>query len=77
MNQAFSYCDYQFYRDQADRSYGYAVVYVSHLMIYIRPTSVVDVGCGRGSWLKAFHEQGVEKCVGLDGSWNSQHKMLS
>jgi len=77
MNQAFSYYDDQFYRDQADRSYGSAVVYVNHLMNYIRPTSVVDVGCGRGTWLKAFHEQGVEKCVGLDGSWNSQQKMIS
>ena len=77
MKQAFSYYDDQFYSDQADRSYSSAVVYANHLFDYIQPTSVVDVGCGRGTWLKAFYEQGVEKCVGLDGIWNSQEKMIS
>ena len=40
----------------------------------LNPKSVVDVGCGRGSWLKAFKEKGAVKLVGYDGSWNNQKK---
>lgn len=31
--------------------------------------SVVDVGCGTGSWLSTFIQQGVNDVVGLDGPW--------
>ncbi len=34
-----------------------------------RPASVVDVGCGLGSWLAAFREHGVADIVGIEGSW--------
>ena len=29
--------------------------------------SVVDVGCGTGTWLRAFEERGVDDYVGIDG----------
>jgi SAM-dependent methyltransferase len=32
-----------------------------------RPDSVLDVGCGTGTWLKAFEELGINDVVGLDG----------
>ena len=31
--------------------------------------SVVDVGCGVGSWLSVFRELGVEDILGLDGAY--------
>ena len=31
--------------------------------------SVVDVGCGVGSWLKASENKGIENLVGLEGEW--------
>lgn len=31
------------------------------------PKSVLDVGCGQGTWLKAFHELGVTDVFGIDG----------
>lgn len=34
----------------------------------IRPASVVDIGCGTGTWLAAFAQQGVEKYLGIDGA---------
>jgi SAM-dependent methyltransferase len=77
MIKSFSYYNDQFYDDQASRSYSSAVAYVDHLCKYYKALSVVDVGCGRGSWLKAFGEKGVNALTGLDGSWNSQEKMLS
>jgi cyclopropane fatty-acyl-phospholipid synthase-like methyltransferase len=33
----------------------------------LRPKSVLDVGCGLGTWLYAFSEKGVADCLGLDG----------
>ncbi len=36
---------------------------------YVQPRSVIDVGCGTGTWLAVFREQGIEDVEGLDGSW--------
>lgn len=35
----------------------------------IRPSSVVDVGCGLGEWLVAFQECGVDDIFGIDGEY--------
>ena len=35
----------------------------------IHPSSVVDVGCGRGAWLGEFNAQGIDNIVGLDGDY--------
>ena len=35
----------------------------------LNPKSVIDVGCGLGTFLKVFKENGVEKILGIDGSW--------
>ena len=42
----------------------------------IHPASVVDVGCGRGAWLKAFQECGVEDVLGLDGDYVAPDALL-
>jgi SAM-dependent methyltransferase len=41
---------------------------VPRLIELFNPTSVVDVGCGLGTWLAVFREQGVEKLLGIDRS---------
>lgn len=33
------------------------------------PGSVLDVGCGTGTWLKAFEEAGVNEYLGIDGAY--------
>ena len=35
----------------------------------IKPQSVIDVGCGVGTWLSVFKEYGVENFLGVDGDW--------
>jgi SAM-dependent methyltransferase len=35
----------------------------------LHPRSVVDVGCGSGTWLKVFEEQGVRDFCGVDGEY--------
>jgi SAM-dependent methyltransferase len=37
----------------------------------VQPSSVVDVGCGDGSWLRTLTELGVDEVVGVDGQWAS------
>jgi len=33
----------------------------------IQPGSVVDIGCGLGTWLSVFREEGVDDIFGVDG----------
>ena len=49
-----------------------ARVIVPIVMDLLNPTSVVDVGCGLGSWLAVFREYGVERVLGVDGEWVDQ-----
>lgn len=36
---------------------------------FIQPKSVVDVGCGLGSWLSVFKDLGIGECLGIDGDY--------
>ncbi|MGH9522534.1 MAG: class I SAM-dependent methyltransferase, partial [Terriglobales bacterium] len=36
------------------------------LIRMVAPESVVDVGCGTGSWLAAFRESGIYDVMGID-----------
>src|SRR5262249_48124778 len=40
------------------------------------PDSVVDVGCGLGSWLAVFQAHGVRDVLGIDGDWADRSKLL-
>jgi SAM-dependent methyltransferase len=42
----------------------------------IRPRSVLDLGCGRGAWLRVFKEHGVSYCRGLDGDHVEESRLL-
>jgi len=39
------------------------------LVDLFNPQSVLDVGCGIGTWLKSFTNAGVSKILGLDGDY--------
>lgn len=39
------------------------------LMEWLKPASVVDVGCGRGEWLAVFLEHGLDDVLGIDGDY--------
>ncbi len=41
----------------------------------LRPRSVVDVGCGRGVWLRIFTERGVPDVFGVDGDYIERDKL--
>lgn len=42
---------------------------VPRVMELVRPARVVDVGCGRGGWLRVFLEHGTAEVLGIDGDW--------
>ena len=46
-----------------------AQVILPLLFQWVKPKSVVDVGCGSGVWLKVAHELGVEDYLGFDGTY--------
>jgi len=46
---------------------------VPKLMELLEPKSVVDVGCGTGTWLKIFQELGVLDILGIDGHFVDQN----
>ena len=57
----------EFYQGQRDGSRRSAKAIVPLVLELIQPKSVIDVGCGVGTWLSVFKELGVEEIVGLDG----------
>lgn len=62
--------DELFYSYNVKGSLKSAELFLGYLFDKIKFSSVIDIGCGRGTWLKAAHELGVSKLVGLDGFWN-------
>lgn len=66
--------DRNFYEKQG-QSIRSASIIVPLLIDLIRPTSVIDVGCGLGTWLHVFHERGVQDILGIDGEWINQQQL--
>jgi SAM-dependent methyltransferase len=39
------------------------------IMDLVKPNSVIDIGCGTGTFLRVFKENGVKHIKGIDGAW--------
>lgn len=63
----FSNYDRRFYEAQGSGSHESAAIMVPEILRLTSAKSVVDVGCGTGTWLKAFRDNGVDDLVGVDG----------
>jgi SAM-dependent methyltransferase len=59
-------------REGARRSARIVVPLVRDL---VEPRSVVDVGCGQGTWLAVFRDYGVEDVLGIDGEYVHRSKL--
>jgi SAM-dependent methyltransferase len=58
-----------FFDSLEDASHSSAQVVVPLLIDLVQPKSVVDVGCGRGTWLSVFRDHGIQDVLGLDGEY--------
>lgn len=58
----------QFFADIMGESMRSAEIIVPMFNEIVKPRSVVDVGCGKGWFLRTFIELGVDDVLGLDGA---------
>jgi SAM-dependent methyltransferase len=73
-NNASIYTD-AFYESLLDGTRRSAREIVPFVVQVIRPQSVIDVGCGLGTWLAVFREHGVDDVWGIDGQWVNRKKL--
>lgn len=64
-----------FFTSHEEAVFQSARVIVPLVMDYVRPKTVVDIGCGRGEWLSVFHEHGVS-VQGIDGPYIDRNKLF-
>ena len=51
-------------------------IIVPYIYEIFKPNSVVDLGCGLGTFLYVFKEHGVKTILGLDGKWVDKEKLF-
>ena len=65
-----------FYEVQRLASIESARVIAPLVMELVRPASVIDFGCGVGTWLSVFEENGLREVRGIDGPWVDRRSLL-
>jgi len=58
-----------YYKADVVASMDSARVIVPIVVDLLHPKSVIDFGCGMGTWLSVFKENGVGDMLGIDGHW--------
>lgn len=72
MNTPYTEEFYELLRQGSRRS---AKEIIPLVLEFIQPKSVVDVGCGLGSWLSVFKEFGIGECLGIDGDYVDKNRL--
>jgi len=75
LDESAGYFDTAYFEWQGDSAERSARAVVPLVLERLRPSSVVDVGCGSGAWLKVFRDHGVVDVVGVDAPY-VQHEAL-
>lgn len=68
--------DSSFYSTFASTSIASAREVLPIVKELVNPQSVVDVGCGIGTWLRVWVDLGVQNIVGIDGSYVNRDEMM-
>lgn len=50
-------------------------IIVPYLVDKFKPASVIDIGCGIGTFLHVFKEHGVKNVLGVDGKWVNRKQL--
>jgi SAM-dependent methyltransferase len=64
-----------FFDAQRSGAAASANAFALHLFRLFQVKSVVDVGCGTGTWLAAFRAHGVERVLGIDGEYVNRSEL--
>ena len=59
----------EFFRAQQASARRSAKAVVPRVVDALAPTSVIDVGCGTGTWLAVFLDHGISDVLGVDGPY--------
>lgn len=59
----------RYIHDESVHNFTAAREIVPYIMNLLSPKSVVDVGCGTGTWLKVFADNNVSDFIGIDGEY--------
>jgi SAM-dependent methyltransferase len=65
----------EYYAALRDGSRRSAQAIVPLVFKYFVPQSVIDVGCGEGTWLAVFHAHGVNEICGVDGDYVDRQRL--
>lgn len=65
-----------FYNTYLEESRASARGVLPHVLRLFNPSSVIDVGCGVGTWLSVFSEFGIGRMVGIDGDYVDRSQLL-
>lgn len=64
--------DQEFYRSHEEGTYRSASIVVPLVLALLPVNSVIDVGCGVGTWAFQFLQSGVKEVAGIDGAYVDQ-----
>jgi hypothetical protein len=53
-----------------------AEIIVPLIIELVSPRSVIDIGCGTGTWLSVFKANNVDEITGVDGHWVQDEMLL-
>jgi hypothetical protein len=66
----------EFYKGLKNGSLRSAQEMVPDVVKIFNPKSVLDLGCGIGTWLSVFKQHGVKKIHGIDGDYIQKKQLL-
>jgi SAM-dependent methyltransferase len=59
----------RFFASHDEGFHASARTVIPRLLELLKPASIIDVGCGTGTWLQVAQEEGIDDIFGLDGPW--------
>ncbi|MEO1053707.1 MAG: methyltransferase domain-containing protein [Bacteroidota bacterium] len=65
-----------FYSSRHGNSLYSAETIVNLISDYVKPKSVVDIGCGVGTWLSVFQQSGIKDILGVEGQWVEEENVV-
>ncbi|MFL5627094.1 MAG: methyltransferase domain-containing protein [Ktedonobacteraceae bacterium] len=66
----------KYYGTLQPRNWKAVLRIVPKVLEMIQPTSVIDVGCGTGTFLAAFREHSIEDILGIDGAYIQRNLLV-